>query len=139
MIERTLSIIKPDATKRRLIGKITTKLEEAGLEVIAQKRIQLSLRQAEQFYLIHKSKNFFRDLIEFMISYPIVVMVLEGENAVEKYRKLMGKTNPEEAEEGTIRREFALNIQENGVHGSDSLENAEREIRFFFSETELIY
>ena len=135
--QNTLSIIKPDATKRNLTGKINTKLEDAGMEIIAQKRIKLTKQNAEKFYLIHKDKPFFNDLVNYMISGPVVVQVLKGDNAIDLNRKIMGATNPEEAEEGTIRKEFAINIEQNSVHGSDSLENANNEINFFFSNCEV--
>lgn len=137
-IERTLSIIKPDATKRNITGKINTKFEEAGLRIVAQKRVHLSRREAGLFYAVHKERPFFGELVEFMVSEPVVVQVLEGENAVAKNREVMGATNPEDAAEGTIRKEFALSIGENSVHGSDSLENAKNEIRFFFSDCEIV-
>ena len=135
---KTFSIIKPDATKRNITGSINKIIEENNLEIIAQRRIKLSKHQAEGFYSIHKDKPFFNDLIEYMTSGPVVIQVLYGENSVEKYRKIMGATNPENAEIGTIRKEHALNIQENSVHGSDSEENAEREINYFFTESEII-
>ena len=138
-IEQTLSIIKPDATKRNLTGKINSKLEDSGLKIIAQKRILLSKTQAEDFYKVHQERPFYNDLVKFMISGPVVVQVLEGENAVSKNREVMGATNPEEADDGTIRKEFALNLEANSVHGSDSLENAKIEISFFFSQIELVY
>ena len=137
-IEKTLSIIKPDATKRNLTGLINAKFENAGLKIIAQKRLQLSRSMAEKFYEIHKDRPFYNDLVVFMISGPVVVQVLEGENAIKLNRNLMGATNPEEAKEGTIRREFAESIEANSVHGSDSLENAKREISFFFANIELV-
>jgi len=137
-IEQTLSIIKPDATKRNLTGKINSKLEESGLKIIAQKRILLSKTQAEDFYKVHQEKPFYNDLVKFMISGPVVVQVLEGENAVSKNRQIMGATNPDEAEDGTIRKEFAVSLEANSVHGSDSLENAKIEISFFFSQIELV-
>ena len=137
-IERTLSIIKPDATKRNLTGKINSKLEESGLKIIAQKRILLSKAQAKDFYKVHQERPFYDDLVKFMISGPVVVQVLEGENAVSKNRKVMGSTNPDEAEDGTIRKEFAVSLEANSVHGSDSLENAKIEISFFFSRIELV-
>ena len=136
-IEQTLSIIKPDATKRNLTGKINSKLEDSGLKIIAQKRILLSKTQAEDFYKVHQERPFYNDLVKFMISGPVVVQVLEGENAVSKNRKIMGATNPDEADDGTIRKEFALSLEANSVHGSDSLENAKIEISFFFSQIEL--
>ena len=137
-IEQTLSIIKPDATKRNLTGKINSKLEESGLKIIAQKRILLSKTQAEDFYKVHQERPFYNDLVKFMISGPVVVQVLEGENAVIKNRQVMGATNPDEAEEGTIRKEFAESLEANSVHGSDSIENAYQEISFFFSQIELV-
>ena len=137
-IEQTLSIIKPDATKRNLTGKINSKLEDSGLKIIAQKRILLSKTQAENFYKVHQERPFYNDLVKFMISGPVVVQVLEGENAVSKNREVMGATNPDEAEDGTIRKEFALSLEANSVHGSDSLENAKIEISFFFSQIELV-
>ena len=137
-IEQTLSIIKPDATKRNLTGKINSKLEDSGLKIIAQKRILLSKTQAEDFYKVHQERPFYNDLVKFMISGPVVVQVLEGENAVSKNREVMGATNPDEAEDGTIRREFAESLEANSVHGSDSLENAKIEISFFFSQIELV-
>ncbi len=137
-VERTFSIIKPDATKRNLTGAINAVIEKAGLRIIAQKRVLLSEGQAEGFYAIHKERPFFRDLVNFMISGPVVVQVLEGENAVAKYRDVMGATNPANAAEGTIRKQFAESIEANSVHGSDSLENAAREIEFFFSDQEIV-
>ena len=137
-IEQTLSIIKPDATKRNLTGKINSKLEDSGLKIIAQKRILLSKTQAEDFYKVHQERPFYNDLVKFMISGPVVVQVLEGENAVSKNREVMGATNPDEAEDGTIRKEFALSLEANSVHGSDSLGNAKIEISFFFSQIELV-
>ena len=137
-IEQTLSIIKPDATKRNLTGEINSKLENSGLKIIAQKRILLSKTQAEDFYKVHQERPFYNDLVKFMISGPVVVQVLEGENAVSKNREIMGATNPDEAEDGTIRKEFAVSLEANSVHGSDSLENAKIEISFFFSQIELV-
>ena len=137
-IEKTLSIIKPDATKRNLTGLINAKFEKSGLKIIAQKRLQLTRSMAEKFYEVHKDRPFYNDLIDFMISGPVVVQVLQGENAVKLNRIIMGATNPEEAEEGTIRKEFAESIEANSVHGSDSLENANAEITFFFANIELI-
>ena len=137
-VERTLSIIKPDATKRNLTGLINAKFENAGLKIIAQKRLQLTRSMAEKFYEIHKDRPFFNDLVNFMISGPVVVQVLEGDNAVKLNRDVMGATNPEDAEEGTIRKEFAESIEANSVHGSDSLENAQNEISFFFANIELV-
>lgn len=137
-MERTFSIIKPDATKRNITGSINKVIEAKGLRIIAQKRIKLTIDQAKQFYSIHSDKPFFADLIDFMTSEPVVVQVLAGEKAVEKYRSIMGATNPSNAEEGTIRKLFALNVQENSVHGSDSSENANIEIEFFFSLEEIV-
>ncbi len=137
-VERTLSIIKPDATKRNLTGLINAKFENAGLKIIAQKRLQLTRSMAEKFYEIHKDRPFFNDLVDFMISGPVVVQVLEGDNAVKLNRYVMGATNPEDAEEGTIRKEFAESIEANSVHGSDSLENAQNEISFFFANIDLV-
>ena len=136
--ERTLSIIKPDATKRNLTGLINAKFENAGLKIIAQKRLQLTKSMAEKFYEIHKNRPFFNDLVNFMISGPVVVQVLEGDNAVKLNRAVMGATNPDDAVEGTIRKEFAESIEANSVHGSDSLENAQNEISFFFANIELV-
>ena len=138
-IQQTLSIIKPDATKRNLIGRIVSKLEGSGLKIIAQKKIQLTELQAKQFYKVHEERPFYNDLVKFMISGPVVVQVLEGKNAVIKNRQVMGATNPEEAEEGTIRKEFAESLEANSVHGSDSIENAHQEISFFFSKIELVH
>ena len=137
-VEKTLSIIKPDATKRNLTGLINAKFENAGLKIIAQKRLQLTRSMAEKFYEIHKDRPFFNDLVNFMISGPVVVQVLEGDNAVKLNRDVMGATNPDDAEEGTIRKEFAESIEANSVHGSDSLENAQNEISFFFANIELV-
>ena len=137
-VERTLSIIKPDATKRNLTGLINAKFEKAGLKIIAQKRLQLTRSMAGNFYEIHKDRPFFNDLVDYMISGPVVVQVLEGDNAVKLNRDVMGATNPKEAEEGTIRKEFAESIEANSVHGSDSLENAKNEISFFFANIELV-
>src|SRR3984957_11364308 len=136
-VERTFSIIKPDATRRNLTGKINAKFEEAGLRIIAQKRVKLSRAQAEGFYAVHKERPFFNDLVKFMISGPVVVQALEGENAVAKNREIMGATNPANAAPGTIRKEFAESIEANSVHGSDSLENAKIEIAFFFKDHEI--
>ena len=138
-LEQTLSIIKPDATRRNLTGSINAKFEEAGLNIIAQKRLQLTKDMAQKFYEIHKDRPFFNDLVAFMISGPVITQVLRGENAVKVNREVMGATNPKEAEKGTIRKEFAESIEANSVHGSDSLENAKSEISFFFAEIELIY
>ena len=137
-MNRTFSIIKPDATKRNITGSINNVIESGGLRIIAQKRIKLSKDQAEEFYSIHSDKSFFRDLIDYMISEPVIVQVLESDNAVEKYREIMGATNPDNAKEGTIRKLFALNVQENSVHGSDSDENANIEINFFFNDKEIV-
>ncbi|HEX3431214.1 MAG TPA: nucleoside-diphosphate kinase [Rhizomicrobium sp.] len=137
-IERTLSIIKPDATRRDLTGQIVARLEGASLRIVAQKRMRLSLGAAEAFYNVHKERPFFRSLVEFMSSGPVVVQVLEGENAIAKNREVMGATDPAKAEQGTIRRDFAESIEANSVHGSDSAETAHHEIRFFFSELEIV-
>ena len=138
-MNRTFSIIKPDATHRNITGSINQIIEDNNLNIIAQKRIKLSREKAEGFYAIHKEKPFFNDLIEYMTSGPVIIQVLEGDNAIENYRKIMGATNPENADKGTIREKYALNIQENSVHGSDSLENANIEISYFFEEKEIIY
>ena len=137
-MQRTFSIIKPDATKRNITGSINKIIEENNLRIIAQKRIHLSTEQAENFYDIHKEKPFFKDLVEYMTSGPVIVQVVEGENAITKYRDVMGATNPENAKEGTIRKIHALNVQENSVHGSDSEENAIKEIDFFFDLKEIV-
>ena len=137
-MNKTFSIIKPDATKRNITGSINKLIEERGLRIIAQKRIKLSLDQAKQFYAIHSEKPFFNDLVDYMTSEPVIVQVLEGDNAIEEYRSVMGATNPENANEGTIRKLHALNVQENSVHGSDSDENALKEIEFFFNENEIV-
>ena len=137
-IQRTFSIIKPDATKRNLTGKINSYLEEAGLKIIAQKRVQLSKTQAEGFYAVHSERPFFNDLVSFMVSGPVVLQVLEGENAVLKNREVMGATNPSDAEAGTIRKDFAESIEANSVHGSDSEENAAIEISYFFKNEEIV-
>ena len=137
-MNRTFSIIKPDATKRNLTGSINSLIEKNGLRIIAQKRIKMSIEQAEKFYGVHNDKPFFSDLVEYMTSEPVVVQVLYGDNAVKKYRDVMGATNPDNADEGTIRKLFALNVQENSVHGSDSDENANIEIKFFFDEKEIV-
>lgn len=134
---RTLSIIKPDAVKRNLTGKINSKFEEQGLRIVAQKRLQLTQAQAEAFYAVHKERPFYASLVSFMTSGPVVVQVLSGDNAVAKNREIMGATNPAEAASGTIRKEFAESIEANSVHGSDSEENAKNEIAFFFSEIEI--
>ena len=137
-VERTLSILKPDATARNLTGAINAVIEAAGLRIIAQKRIWLSEGQAEGFYSVHRERPFFRDLVSFMMSGPVVVQVLEAENAMAKYRDVMGATSPANAATGTIRKQFAESIEANSVHGSDSVENAEREIAFFFSDQEIV-
>ncbi|HQZ13376.1 MAG TPA: nucleoside-diphosphate kinase [Devosia sp.] len=137
-IERTFSIIKPDATRRNLTGKIISKFEDAGLRVVASKRIRMTRAQAEGFYGVHKERPFFGELVEQMIAAPVVVQVLEGENAILKNREVMGATNPANAAPGTIRKEFALNMGENSVHGSDAPETAAQEIKFFFSDDEIV-
>ena len=137
-IERTFSILKPDATRRNLTGKVTAMLEDAGLRVVASKRIHMTKEQAEGFYGVHRERPFFNDLVSFMISGPVVVQVLEGENAVAKNREVMGATNPANADEGTIRKVHAESIEANSVHGSDSLENAKIEIDYFFSPAEIV-
>tara|TARA_B100000315_G_scaffold239447_1_gene258246 strand:- start:1914 stop:2357 length:444 start_codon:yes stop_codon:yes gene_type:complete len=137
-IERTLSIIKPDATRRNLTGQINARLEEAELRIVAQKRVRLTLDQAQAFYDVHKERAFFEDLCNFMITGPVVVQVLEGEDAIAKNREVMGATNPANADEGTIRKDFAESIEANSVHGSDATETAVREISFFFSELEIV-
>ncbi len=137
-IQRTLSIIKPDATKRNITGKIITFFEEAGLNIIAQKKVQLTRTQAQEFYAVHSDKPFFQDLVNFMTSGPIIIQVLEGDEAIYRNREIMGATNPKEAKVGTIRKEFALSIEANSVHGSDSEETAKEEIIFFFTDSELI-
>jgi nucleoside-diphosphate kinase len=137
-LERTFSIIKPDATKRNITGKIIDKFETAGLRVVAQKRIRMTRAQAEGFYAVHKERPFFGELVEFMISGPVVVQVLEGEDAIAKNREVMGATNPANAAPGTIRKEFALSVGENSVHGSDAPETAAQEIRFFFTDDEIV-
>src|SRR5690349_16096753 len=137
-VTRTFSIIKPDATRRNLTGAVTKMLEEAGLRVVASKRLQLSREQAEGFYAVHKERPFFNDLVSFMISGPVVVQVLEGEDAVARNREVMGATNPANADEGTIRKTFAESIEANSVHGSDSPENAKIEIDFFFKPEEIV-
>ena len=136
--ERTFSIIKPDAVERNKIGEITAMLENAGLRVVASKRLKLDQTKASQFYEVHKERPFFQSLCDFMCSGPIVVQVLEGEDAVKRNREIMGATNPEEAAEGTIRKKYALSLEKNSIHGSDSLENAKIEIVHFFSEEEII-
>ena len=138
MTERTFSIIKPDATEKNLTGAVNAVIEAAGLRIVAQKRIQMTIAQAESFYGVHSERPFFRDLVTFMTSGPVVVQVLEGENAVARNREVMGATNPANADAGTIRKEFAESIEANSVHGSDSLENAAIEIAYFFSQTEVV-
>jgi nucleoside-diphosphate kinase len=137
-LERTFSIVKPDATRRNLTGAVNAMLEAAGLRIVAQKRIQMTRQNAETFYAVHKERPFFNDLVEFMTSGPVVVQVLEGENAIAKNREVMGATNPEEAAEGTIRKTHAENIEANSVHGSDSPENAAIEIAYFFAGSEIV-
>lgn len=137
-LERTLSIIKPDATRRNLTGKINARFEEAGLKIVAQKRLHLTRTQAEAFYAVHAERSFFGELCDFMVSGPVVVQVLEGDNAVARNRDIMGATNPANAAEGTIRRDFAESIEANSVHGSDSLENAATEISYFFAGIEIV-
>ena len=137
-IERTLSIIKPDATRRNITGKVNAKLEDAGLRIVAQKRIRMSREQAEGFYAVHRERPFFDSLVAFMTSGPVVVQALEGEDAVAKNREVMGATNPADAAAGTIRAEFAESIEANSVHGSDSAENAAIEIAFFFNDDEIV-
>ena len=138
MAERTFSIIKPDATERNLTGAVNAVIEGAGLRIVAQKRIRMTRDQAETFYAVHKERPFFGELVEFMASGPVIVQVLEGDNAVAKYREIMGATNPAQAAEGTIRKQFARSVGENSVHGSDSPENAEIEIRQFFAGNEIV-
>jgi nucleoside-diphosphate kinase len=137
-VERTFSIIKPDATQRNLTGAINAVIEGAGLRIVAQKRLRMTREEAERFYAVHRQRPFFGELVEFMTSGPVVVQVLEGENAVAKHREVMGATNPENAADGTIRQQFALSVGENSVHGSDSAENAAIEIAQFFSENEIV-
>jgi nucleoside-diphosphate kinase len=137
MTEKTLSIIKPDAVSSNIIGKVAAKLEGAGLKIVAMKMVHLTKAEAEGFYAVHKDRPFFKDLVDFMISGPVVVQVLEGENAVARNREIMGATNPNDAAEGTIRKEFASSIEANCVHGSDSLENAKMEIAYFFAQTDI--
>ncbi len=137
MMEQTLSIIKPDAVKKGVIGKIIDRFEINGLKIAAIKKMQLTQEDAQRFYAVHQQRPFFKDLVDFMVSGPVVVMVLQGEDAVAKNRELMGATNPKEAKEGTIRADFAESIDANAVHGSDSLENAKIEIKFFFSDREI--
>jgi len=136
--QRTLSLIKPDATKRNITGAINAMIEKEGLKIVAQKMVQLTKEQAEKFYEVHAERGFYKDLCDFMVTGPIVAQILEGENAVERYRNLMGATNPANAEPGTIRKEHAESLEANSVHGSDSLENAEKEISFFFSGLEIV-
>ncbi|MDA7945976.1 MAG: nucleoside-diphosphate kinase [Hyphomicrobiaceae bacterium] len=137
-IQQTLSIIKPDATKRNLTGKINTKIEDAGLRIVAQKRVKWKQTEARKFYEVHKDRPFYKDLVKFMTSGPIVLQVLEGNNAVSKYRKIMGATNPKEADKGTIRADFAQDIERNSVHGSDSADNAAKEIKLCFKKAEIV-
>jgi len=137
-VQRTFSIIKPDATARNITGKVNAKIEEAGLRIVAQKRVRLSEEQAGGFYAVHKERPFYADLVKFMMSGPVVVQVLEGENAIAEYRKVMGATNPAEADAGTIRAEFAQSIDANTVHGSDAPETAAEEIKFFFKDEEIV-
>ncbi len=137
-VQRTFSIIKPDATRRNLTGKINAVIEENGLRIVAQRRVRLTTEQAKAFYDVHAGKPFYDELVAFMTSEPVVVQVLEGENAVAHYREVMGATNPEKAAEGTIRKMFAISMGENSVHGSDSEENAAREIGFFFSQCDIV-
>lgn len=138
MTERTFSIIKPDATRRNLTGKVNAVIEDAGLRIVAQRRIHMSRAQAEKFYEVHKERPFFGELVEFMMSAPVVVQVLEGDNAVARYREVMGATNPAQAAEGTIRKLFAESVGENSVHGSDSLENARLEMDQFFTADDIV-
>jgi nucleoside-diphosphate kinase len=137
-LERTFSIIKPDATERNLTGAINDRIERAGLRIVAQRRLRMSREQAEGFYGVHRERPFFRSLVEFMTSGPVIVQVLEGENAVAKYREVMGATDPAKASAGTIRKDFAQSIEANSVHGSDSPENARTEIAFFFKPNEIV-
>jgi len=137
-VERTLSIIKPDATRRNITGKIIDRFESAGLRVVAQKRLKLSRDQAEAFYAVHRERPFFSSLVSFMTSGPVVVQVLEGEDAVAKNREVMGATNPENAAPGTIRKDFAESIEANSVHGSDARDTAQQEIAFFFAQSEIV-
>lgn len=138
VMQKTLSIIKPDATERNITGAINNMFEKAGLRIIAQKRVKLSIKQAQEFYAVHKERPFYNSLVTFMTSGPVVVQVLEGEDAVMKNREIMGATNPSEANDGTIRKSFAKSIEANSVHGSDSLDNAKAEISFFFAPEEII-
>ena len=137
-IERTLSIVKPDATRRKITGLINARLEDVGLNIVAQRRVRLTRNDAEKFYAVHSERSFFNDLCEFMASGPVVVQVLEGENAVTLNRNIMGATNPANADDGTIRKEFGESIEANSVHGSDSVENAAQEIAFFFSKLDIV-
>ncbi|MBP9752700.1 MAG: nucleoside-diphosphate kinase [Proteobacteria bacterium] len=137
-MERTFSILKPDATRRNLTGKINALIEQSGLKIVAQRRIHMTRKNAEDFYAVHKDRAFFGELCDFMTSGPVVIQVLEGENAILKYREIMGATNPANAADGTIRKEFAESIEANSVHGSDSLENAAKEIAYFFAESEIV-
>ncbi|MES2896671.1 nucleoside-diphosphate kinase [Phenylobacterium sp. LH3H17] len=138
MTERTFSIIKPDATKRNLTGKVNAVIEDAGLRIVAQRRIKMTEAQAKKFYEVHAERPFYGELVEFMTSEPVVVQVLEGDNAVAKYREVMGATNPEQAADGTIRKLFALSVGENSVHGSDSADNAKIEIAQFFTDDQIV-
>ncbi len=138
MTERTFSIIKPDATRRNITGEVTATIEAAGLRVVAQRRVRMTQEEAEDFYEVHRERPFYGPLVEMMTSEPVVVQVLEGENAVARYREVMGATNPAEAAEGTIRKRFALSMRENTVHGSDSVENAKIEIAQFFDEADIV-
>ena len=137
-MQRTLSILKPDITRRNLTGAVNERIERSGLKIIAQKRLHLTLTQAQKFYAVHQERAFFHDLCLSMISGPVVAQVLEGENAIVHYRNVMGATNPANADEGTIRKDFAESIEANSVHGSDSVDNASKEISFFFSEMEIV-
>ena len=137
-VQRTLSILKPDATKRNITGEINAMLEKAGLRIVAQKMIHLSRREAKMFYAEHAERSFFDELVDFMVSEPVIVQVLEGENAVEVYREILGNTNPKEAAEHTVRAKYALNVGENSAHGSDSQKSAEKEINFFFAGREIV-
>ena len=138
MTERTFSIIKPDATRRNLTGAVNAVIEKAGLRIVGQRRIQMSRAQAEKFYEVHKARPFYGELVEFMMSAPVVVQVLEGDNAVARYREVMGATNPANADDGTIRKLYAVNVGENSVHGSDSADNAKIEIAQFFKDDEIV-
>ncbi|HEX7887045.1 MAG TPA: nucleoside-diphosphate kinase [Phenylobacterium sp.] len=138
MTERTFSILKPDATRRNLTGKVNAVIEDAGLRIVAQRRIKMSKAQAEKFYEVHKERPFFGELVDFMTSAPVVVQVLEGDNAVARYREVMGATNPAQAADGTIRKLYAESVGENSVHGSDSLENAQLEIAQFFADADIV-